>query len=199
MKVSDIVAHLKTRLKDNSLAVENISDEFLIALIELHQNELAAEFECNLASFGKTLDNESELSVDFEINKLICAFLNSQPLNLVSFAFAIRHKNLGNLYFYELSPKKYAFSKAVSGEFELFAVKKAFLTGADDELVLDNSFVNVLVLSVFVNIMRVQVSPDNTARLNYFIQMLNDEKSKMTALLNNRRTQTAFQAPFVRV
>lgn len=199
MKVSDIIAHLKTRLKDNSLAVENISDEFLIALIELHQNQLTAEFECNLSVFKKTLNDEREFEIDFEINKLICAFLNNQPLNLVSYAYAVRHKNLSDLFFYETKLKNYAFSNAVSGEFELFGVKKASCVSGDDELVLDNSFVNVLVMSVFVDIMRVQITPDNTQRLNYFISMLNDEKGKMTALLNNRRTQTAFSAPFVRV
>lgn len=205
MKVSDILAHLNVRLKEIDVASNKLGEEtktgdsFLIKLIELHQNELLAEFELNIAEFHKTLDNESEVTLDFEINKLICAFLNNSALNLMSFSFAIKHKLTGTLYFYELAPKKYAFSKEVSGDFQLFGVKKAFLTKADDELMLSDDFTNLLVMSVFCDIMRVQVSPDNTARLDYYYKIVENEKSKMTALLNSRRTQTAFTAPFVRV
>lgn len=205
MKVSDILAHLNVRLKEMDVASTKFGEEtktgdsFLINLIELHQNALLAEFELNIAHFTKELNNESEVVLDFEINKLICAFLNNQALNLMSFSFAIKHKLTGSLYFYEKAPKTYGFSQAVSGNFELYGVKKAFLTQATDELILSDDFTNLLVMSVFCDVMRVQVSPDNTARLDYFYKLVNDEKSKMTALLNNRRTQTAFTAPFIRV
>lgn len=205
MKVSDVLAHLNVRLKEIDVASNKLGEEtktgdsFLISLIELHQNSLLTEFDLNITQFSKELNNESEITLDFDINKLICAFLNNQALNLMSYAFVIKHKLTGTLYFYEKAPKTYAFSQAVSGNFELYGVKKAFLTQATDTMTLNDEFMNLLVMSVFCDVMRVQVSPDNTAKLDYYYKIVNDEKSKMTALLNNRRTQTAFTAPFIRV
>lgn len=199
MKVSDIIAHINTRTKETPLVIGASSDEFLRHLIELHQNALLSEFELNIAVFKKELENADEVELDFEINKLICAYLNNAALNIMSLSFAIKHKNMGVLYFYEKAPKTYAFSRAVSGNLELWGVKKAFLTKNDDELTLGDEFTNLLVMSVFVDILRVQVSPDNTQRLDYFYKIVADEKSKITSLLNARRTQTAFTAPFVRV
>lgn len=205
MKVSDILAHLNVRLKEIDVASTKMGEEtktgdsFLINLIELHQNALLAEFDLNIAHFSKTLNEADTVELDFEINKLICAFLNNQALNLMSYSYAIKHKLTGILYFYEKAPKIYAFSNAVSGNFELYGVKKAFLTQATDTLIISDEFTNLLVMSVFCDVMRVQVSPDNTAKLDYYYKIVNDEKSKMTALLNSRRTQTAFTAPFIRV
>lgn len=199
MKVSDILAHLRTRLSDTPDEYAKFSDTFLINLIELHQNRLLAEFEYNIQSFTQELNAQDEVKLDFEINKIITAFLNTTPLKLVSFAFYLKNTPLNSLVFFEKSPKVYGFSVKTSGRFELFGVKKAFLNEKDDELILDDDFVNLLVLSVLVDSLRMLSSPDNSQRIGFFYQLLEKEKNQMIALISNKRSKTSFTAPFVKV
>lgn len=206
MKVSDILAHLSVRLNDININAQklagndtNQSQAFLIKLIELHQNELLAEFDFNIQHFTKELNAEKEVVLDFDINKLIAAFLNDTPLNLMSYAFVIKNKLLGGQYFYEKAQKTYAFTNQVSGTLDIYAVKKAVLADENSQLILSDEFTNLLVLSVFVDLYRSQVAPDNTQKLVYYTQMLNDEKQKVKALISSKRTKTAFLSPFVKV
>lgn len=208
MKASDILAHLKVRLKDIDVSSStiagtgsgdsSISQSYLLDLIAFHQNELLAEFEYNVAFFEKELNNESEVEIDFEINKLIAALLNGQTLNLTSYASAIRQQLTNAFFIFEKSPKIYGFSQAVSGKFQLYAVKKAVLTSADDDMILPKEFTTLLTMSVFCDIMRGQVSPDNTTKLDYYYKIVENERQKMIAATNRKRSKNVIFSPFVK-
>lgn len=199
MKVSDILAHLRIRLSDTPDEFAKFSDEFLINLIELHQNRILSDFEYNIQSFTKELNAQDEVVLDFELSKLITAFLNGNPLRIVSYAFYLKNAPLNSLVFFEKSPKIYGFSSKISGELELFGVKKAFLSEKDDELILDDDFINLIVLSVLVDSLRMLSAPDNSQRVAFFNQLLAQERQQMIALISKKRASSSFQAPFIKV
>lgn len=197
MLVSDILANLRVRLGDENNELVNFSDSFLIDLIYTHQNKLLSEFESNIFSCETYLNNEDTINLHFEIVKLITAFLNNKPLNLVSYGSAIRKMPTSELFFYEINNKQYAFSHKISGHFKLYGVKKAIITSKEDELVLDDMFSNLLVYSVLLDSFKTKITPDNSQRIHFFSDIVKQEKKEIVALLNRKRSKQAFKSDFI--
>lgn len=182
MKVSDILAHLRTRLNDDNAEHTKKGDSYLINLIYFWQNQILSEFSLNIAEFSDTLENEKEVEMPFEILRVLQVKLNGSNIAQASFKSALKREF--GLYFYQKSPQIYSFNREVSGDIEIYAVKKAFINEKNDDLVLGDEFLNLLVFSVFLDILKAQITPENTQRINTYEILLEKEKSRIIGFLN---------------
>lgn len=201
MKVSDILASLRARMRDDNAEFTKQGDSYLMSLIYFWQNQILSEYAQNIKKIEVELKDSDELELPFEIMRVCAVYLGSERVALSSHLQAVQ---LGQgampLRVFEKNPQIYGFTRKVSGTCTLYAVKKAFITSKDDEMTLNDDFINLLVLSVFLDLLKAQISPDNTQRIDFFEQrVLMSEKQRVNALLNRKNSPDSFRSPFVRV
>lgn len=199
MKLSDVLANLRARLRDDNAALTKTGDSFLTSLVYFWQNQILAEFELNLCEICVNLDEKDEIELPFEILRVVAIYLNNEPLKLTSHATAARQRNLNELLVFEKSPQIYGLSRKSSGEIALYAVKKAFVKDKDDEMILSDDFINLLVLSVFLDLQKTQASPDNLQKINFYEQVVDKERQRITAFINHKNAPQSFKSPLIRV
>jgi hypothetical protein len=199
MKVSDILAHLRARLRDDNAEFTRIGDSLLINLIYYWQNSILSEFGLNIKEIKETLNEQDEVELPFEVLRVLAVYLDNQPITQSSYATSARHYNDGKLRFFEKRSQLWGFSKQVSGELLIFAVKKAVVRDSTDELILNDDFTNLLVFSVFLDVLKANISPDNAQQLSVYEQLIERERMRMIALQNRKNIKPDFTAPFVRV
>lgn len=199
MRVSDVLAHIRARLRDDNAEFTRTGDSFIINQIRYWQNQLLSEFNQNIAEFKAALKEKSEFELDFEPLKIVAAFLNGEALRLVSYESAIKSRGeLENILFQKRG-QLFGFENKKTGELEIYAVKKAFVKEADDELVLDDGFENLLVFSVYLDILKTSTTPDNSQRLNFMLGLLEQENLRMRAAQNALNSPASFKTKCVRV
>lgn len=200
MRVADILAHIRARLNDDNAEFTKHGDTYLISLVCFWQNQILAEFARNIKEFKFTLDEQDELEIPFEMNRIIALYLGTSRLDLTSYAAFLenKHELQGVVKVFEKAPQILGFSQKISGSGELYAVKKAIVNHKDDELILGDEFTNFLVLNVLLDIMKAQVSPDNAQRISIFEQIISKERDKITAFLARKQSPLNFESPFVR-
>lgn len=199
MKVSDVLAALRARIRDDNAAFTKQGDSYLMSLIYFWQNQLLSEYAQNIKEVELTLKEQDELELPFEIMRVCAAYLNGENVRLCSYLQSAQSRHNPDLRLFEKAPQIYGFSRKISGICSLFVVKKAFIQDKDDEMILGDDFINLLVLSVFLDLLKAQVSPDNTQRIDFFEQrVLLKEKQRINALLNRKNNPDAFHSPFVR-
>ncbi len=135
MKVSDILAHIRARLRDDNAEFTRTGDSFLINQIRFWQNQLLAEFNQNIAEFNYTIDSKSpksEIEISFEPLKILAVFLNKTRLRVVSYEMAIRLLQSGENsgIFYQKRGQVFGFESEKSGDLQVFGVKKAVVENA---------------------------------------------------------------------
>lgn len=199
MKVSDVLASLRARMRDDNAQFTKQGDEYLISLIYFWQNQILSEFAQNIKEIKATLNDTDEVELPFEILRVCAVFLGTQPVKLSSFEASIQKGKHAPLCCFEKSQQIFGFSRKVSGECTIYAVKKAFISDKSDEMTLSDDFINLLVLSVFLDLMKMQVSPDNTQRLDYFERsVVERERGRIRAFLNCKQSAQNFTSPFIR-
>ena len=204
MKVSDILAHIRARLRDDNAEFTRTGDSFLINQIRFWQNQLLAEFNQNIAEFTYTIPADlpkSEVEISFEPLKILAVFLNGVRLRVVSYEMAIRLLQSGenNGIFYQKRGQVFGFESEKVGDLQVFGVKKAVIDDADDELVLDDSFENLLVFCVYLDILKTNTTPSNLEQINAFSVLVEQEKQLMRANFNRLNGETSFKTKCVRV
>ena len=199
MKVSDVLASIRARTSDDNAEFTKHGDSYLMSLIYFWQNQLLSEFSQNIKEIKATLNDTDEVELPFEIMRVCAVFLGAQPVKLTSFEASLLKKD-ETLCCFEKAPQVFGFSRKINGECKIYAVKKAFIKDKSDEMILSDDFLNLLVLSVFLDLMKAQISPDNTQRLDYFEQrVVERERARMRALLNRKQSAQNFKSPFVKV
>jgi hypothetical protein len=198
MKVSEVLAHARVRLRDDNAEFTKIGDDYLMSLVYFWQNQLLAEFGRNIKEFKFTLNEQDELEVPFEMNRIIAVYLGNSRLDLTSYAAFLEKKDEGNLCVFEKAPQVLGFSHLINGSGELYAVKKAVINSKDDELILGDEFINLLTLSIVLDTMKAQISPDNSQRIALFEQVLQKERDRVCAFLARKQSPLNFQSPFIR-
>ena len=198
MRANEIIAHLRLRLKDNNFKDYELSDELFLSYINLFVNDFLREFELNIVHFEKYLESKKELILNFEPLKIYGIFLNDQALTFLSLSLALK-KKMNGFFCYEKRAGIIGFNKEVSGNFELFASKTARILSVDDDLILDESFFSLLVLSVEIEILQMQALPENISKLSYLYKVKESKKDEIISALNARRTPNSFKSPFIKV
>lgn len=69
----------------------------------------------------------------------------------------------------------------------------------DDEMILSDDFINLLVLSVFLDLQKTQTSPDNLQKINFYEQVVDKERQRITAFINHKNAPQSFKSPLIRV
>lgn len=200
MRVSDVLAHIRARLRDDNAEFTRTGDSLLINQIRFYQNQLLAEYNQNISEFNTILKDKSEVEINFEPLKIIAAFLNGTALRLVSYETAINLKKSGeNGLFYQKKGQLFGFEKAKSGDLQVFGVKKAVVENADDELVIDDGFENLLVFSVYLDILKTNTTALNLEQINAVTAFVELEHQKMRAAQNRLNSPLSFKTQNVRV
>ena len=106
---------------------------------------------------------------------------------------------MNGFFCYEKRAGIIGFSKELSGDFELFASKRARILSVDDDLILDQSFFSLLCLSVEIEILQMQALPENISKLGYLYKIKESKKDEIISALNARRTPNSFKSPFIKV
>lgn len=197
MKVSDVLAHIRTRLNDDNAEFTKKGDNYLINLIYFWQNQIISEFALNVAEFECEMDDEKEIEMPFETSRLLFVELNGEKIEPSSLKWAI-NKKFG-VGFYEKSPQIYAFTRNVSGNVKIYAVKKAFISDKDDDMVIGDDFINLLVFYVFLDVLKAQITPENTQRINTYEILAEKERQRMISFLNRKNnTSGVIYSPFIK-
>lgn len=200
MKVADVLAALRARMRDDNAEFTKTGDDYLMSLIYFWQNQLLSEYAQNIKKIEVELKDSDEIELPFEIMRVCAVYMNGEPLQISSYLFSVQQKDNPTLRVFEKSPQIYGLSRKVSGICTIYAVKKAFITDKNDEMILSDDFINLLVLSVFLDLLKAQITPDNTQRIDFFEQrVVVKEKQRINALLNRKNSPDGFHSPFVRV
>lgn len=198
MTANTAILHARARLIDENVKDYRISSAFLLELVFLHQNKLIAEFNQNIKTQSFRLDQKKEVPLQFEIIKIINAFLNKTELDIVSHSLSLKHKSSFTRLIM-INPTHFHLSHARSGMLELIACKKAFLNDKDDELILNDSFLNALVYMIMIDALGIEDTTLNLQRINFYMQMLEREKSILRGLYSNLSSKTSFLSPYIKV
>lgn len=199
MKVSDVLAHLRARLRDDNSAFTKQGDSYLMQLIYFWQNQLLSEFNQNIKEIIINIKNSDEIELPFKIMRICAIYLNNTPIKLTSQHFSILQNNQ-NLCVFEKTEQIYGFSHKVSGLCKIYAIKKAFINDKDDEMILNDDFINFLVLNVFLDLLKANAMPDNTHKIDYFEQrILPKERWRLQALINRKSTPSVLRSGFIRI
>ena len=185
-------------MRDDNAEFTKHGDNYLMSLIYFWQNQILSEFAQNIKEIKAVLNDTDEVELPFEILRVCAVFIGASPVKISSFEASLLKKD-GVLRCFEKSSQVFGFSRKISGECTIYAVKKAFITDKSDEMILGDDFLNLLVLSVFLDLMKMQVSPDNTQRLDYFERsVVERERGRIRAHLNRKQSAQNFTSPFVR-
>lgn len=199
MKVSDVLAHLRARLRDDNGAFTRQGDSYLMQLIYFWQNQILSEFGQNIKEIIININNSDEIELPFKILRICAIYLNSVPIRLNSYLSNIQQGSWQNLSVFEKTEQIYGFSHKVSGECKIYAIKKAFINDKDDEMILSDDFINFLVLNIFLDLLKANAMPENTHKIDYFEQrVLPKERQRLQALINRKSTPFMLRSPFIR-
>lgn len=94
MKLSDVLANLRARLRDDNAALTKTGDSFLTSLVYFWQNQILAEFELNLCEICVNLDEKDEIELPFEILRVVAIYLNNEPLKLTTTRCRLFYKRM---------------------------------------------------------------------------------------------------------
>ncbi|NDJ26356.1 hypothetical protein DMB95_00080 [Campylobacter sp. MIT 12-8780] len=200
MKVYECIAHIRARLRDEEELKTRFSDTFLLDLLEFHQNRLLASFNRHILTQKFIInENENAFKLDFIPLKLISAFLNAKELLLLPKSFIKSHKARFAKALYEEARGLYKLSFHASGVLEINAIKKAFLRDLDDELVLDESFLNALIYSVLAEISSIDTHQNSTQKALFYKKLLSEELDTLRGEIASLSSNTSFKTPFIKV
>ena len=198
MKTNTIILHLRARLMDENIDELKISDEFLLDCIKAHQNKLIAEFDQNITRQEFALKDEKRIKLQFEIVKIITAFLNGKELLLTSQSYALKHLD-DELALMMINPLEFELSRASSGTLLFYACKKAELNNKADKLVLNPAFLNALVYSVLIDALGIENNAVNLQRAQFYLGLLQKEKEYLRGFYANLTNKTGLRSLYVKV
>lgn len=184
MTANNVLLSIRSRLRDEERRALRFSDEELRIYLELAQNELILEFDCNV----KKVRFSCEKSPFRFLNRVLCIYKvthNNTEIKNLPRPFALKQKDL---CFTLLNEQEGELNFKSSGEIEVLCNMGVRILELDDEMFLDEMFFNALVLGVLKRMLLVETSEENLQKYAPYERFYLQEIAKLTLLLNKSQT-----------
>ncbi|MDL0101288.1 hypothetical protein NYG95_07630 [Campylobacter felis] len=191
MKIVELMERLRRRLKDEGVYLK-FSDEELLASINQEQNMLISDLEMNVCKFEKKLnENDNVLHLPKLMLKVVVAKLNGVNLPFLNYKAHLKDNNVpthlmgfSNMQSVAVEPK----NKAL-GRLEVWVNLCVFHRDKEEELFLNDLFVNALLYSLVRNILQAENSELSMQKIAFFDNLLKNELSRIKDIVSNTREE----------
>ncbi|TQR31815.1 hypothetical protein DMB92_05350 [Campylobacter sp. MIT 99-7217] len=201
MLVKDFLQRLRRRLIDEGFHAK-FSDEELLASLNQEQNILISDFEMNVQHFSKQISSDDNvLHLPKLALKIVHARLNAKAIPLKNYKYALENENptlhvmsYSNMQSLAVLPQIKA-----NGLFEVWVNLCVFQDDENENLFLNDLFVNALLYSCFKNVLQSENSEFSLQKMNFYEALFEKESSRLKKLVSDTREKQVFFSKVSRV
>lgn len=201
MKVAKFLDRLKRRLKDEG-QLRKFNDEEMMNALNQEQNMLISDFEMNVNVFSKEISEQDNiLHLPKLALKIVNARLNGVNIALKSYKYALEVREpevhvmtYSNMQTLAVLPKHKA-----NGLLEVWANICVFHQNGEDELFLNDLFINALLYACFKNVLQSENAESSLQKMQFYEALFEKESSRLKALVSNTREKPVLYSKVVRV
>lgn len=190
MKLQDFLQRLQRRLRDDGVNSNKYDELELIASINQEQNIIISDFELNVNYFKKEITEQNNtLQLPKITLKIIHAKLNGQTIPLKNYKYMIENTNpethlmtFSNMQTLGIYPKEKA-----NGLLEVWSNICVFCDNLEEELFLNDLFVNLLLYGCLKNILQSENSETSLQKMQFYEVLYKNENSRLKSIVANTR------------